>query len=136
MASEDIYLDSSSKAARKAMLLQGHAVTSDHREAAVLWLRKNYKRKINHLAPHQLINHFQNESAIINKGYLTETLTQHEQRRTDVSLPMSQFYRQSYRLYDPVERETFFSQLPETDTPDNLWIYKLNNEIKLLERVY
>ena len=127
LTSDHIYFDRSSKAANKAMQLEGHTETSDERDAALLWLRKNYKRKINHLAPHQLINHFQNESAIINKGYLTETLTRHEQRRTDVSLPMSQFYRQSYRLYDPVERETFFGQLPETDTPDNLWIYKPGN---------
>jgi len=127
LTSDHIYFDRSSKAANKAMQLEGHTETPDDRDAALLWLRKNYKRKINHLAPHQLINHFQNESAIINKGYLTETLTRHEQRRTDVSLPMSQFYRQSYRLYDPVERETFFSQLPETDTPDNLWIYKPGN---------
>ena len=103
MASDDIYFDRSSRAARKAMHLEGHKETSQHRDAAILWLRKNYKRKIGDLAPYQLINHFQNESAIINKGYLTETLAQHDQRRTKSSLVMSQFYRESYRLYDPAE---------------------------------
>ncbi|WIY26196.1 ATP-grasp domain-containing protein [Parasedimentitalea psychrophila] len=127
MASDDIYFDSSSRAARKAMHLEGLKETSQHRDAAILWLRKNYKRQIGKLGPHQLINHFQNESAIINKGYLTETLAQHDQQRTKNSLEMSQFYRESYRLYDPAERQMFFSQLPEIDTADNLWIYKPGN---------
>ena len=127
MTLEQIFFDNSSKAARKAMLLQGHEETSDHRAAALLWLRKNYKRKINHLAEHQLINHFLTESAIINKGYLTDTLAQYDQQRAEGTLPMSQFYRESYRLYDPTERAQFFAQLPKVDTPDNLWIYKPGN---------
>ena len=124
LTSEHIYFDRRSRWAKKAMHLEGHKETSQDRNAAILWLRKNYKPRINNLEQHQLINHFQNESAIINKGHLTETLAQHDQRRTEKSLPMSQFYRESYCLYDPAERESFFTQLPQIDTPDNLWIYK------------
>jgi hypothetical protein len=48
------------------------------------------------------------KDAIINKGYLTEALTQYDRKRSADSLPMADFYQRSYCLYDPMERKNFF----------------------------
>lgn len=125
--SDRIFFDKRSKWAQKAMLLEGHKETLRPSKAAILWLLAGYGPKMQQLSPHQLINHFPNESAITNKCRLTETLAQYDISRGENTLPMSEFYSESYRLYDPMERTAFFAQLPEIETRDNLWVYKPGN---------
>jgi len=125
--SDRIYFDRRSLWAQKAMLLDGHKETLQPDEAAILWLLAGYGPKLKQLSPYQLINHFPNELAVTNKCCLTENLARYDRSRDDNSLPMSAFYPESYRLSDPTERKTFLAQLPENETPDNLWVYKPGN---------
>jgi len=125
--SEWIFFDKRSKWAQKAMLLEGHKETLQPSNAAIIWLLAGYGPKMKQLSPFQLINHFPNESAITNKCCLTETLSQYDSSWDENTLPVSNFYPESYRLYDPIERKAFFAQLPEIETRDNLWVYKPGN---------
>lgn len=109
------------------MEIQNHISADNAEQAAMLWMRKNYRGKMNTLKPFQLINHFPNERVVINKGHLTETLARFDRVRDNGCLPASEFYRESYRLYSPRERAEFFAQLPEKDDPENIWIYKPGN---------
>jgi hypothetical protein len=77
-----IFCDPSSSSAARAFRLESQKLISDPHEAEILWMRKGYTKRYPALQPGQLINHFPNESAIINKGLLTETL-----KRYDSSLP-------------------------------------------------
>ncbi len=121
---EWIYFDQRSKSARAAFDLEGLSAVEQPDRAAMLWMRKGYRQMMDALQPHQLINHIPNERCIINKVRLTRTLQRHESNRTEGCLPLSSFYQETWRLDDPKQRAMFFSQLPEPDDPENLWIYK------------
>lgn len=87
----------------------------DHPDRAELvWVRKGFARLLPHLESHQLLNHFRDESAMINKGRLTGAL----------SSTRPEFYPESYRLSAPDERSAFLDRLPERDDPEQLWIFK------------
>lgn len=122
-----IFCDAGSECARDAFCQEGLPLASDL-TADMLWIRKNYEELYPALHPFQLINHFPNEEAMINKGFLTENLKRHDASPSDGGMSLSDFYQESYRLYDPTERQAFFSQLPKIDRRDNLWIYKPGNE--------
>ena len=90
----------------------------------MLWIRKGYEKVMGHLEPYQLINHFPNESALINKGYLTTILKKYEANRLDRSISMHDFYPETFFLEDPDERWQFKQRQPVIERPDNVWIYK------------
>ena len=71
---------------------------------------------------------FPKETALINKGYLTEALKSYEKNRQSSQLSSKDFYRDTYCLYLPEDRQAFLKQLPEQDHKDNLWIYKPGND--------
>lgn len=125
---EQIYCDKSSSSARKAFTLRGQKVVLETDGAEMLWMRKGYRERFDILEPNQLINHFPGETAIINKGYLTETLKRQDQSWGHKGgLLMSEFYPESYCLYKPDERKAFFDKMPLVDDRENLWIYKPGN---------
>ena len=124
---ERIFCDRASSSARKAFELEDLRTTPYAEESEMLWMRKGYRPVIEKLQPFQLINHYRAEAAIINKGQLTETLKEYENRAGGDQLRVADFYPESYRLYDPAERSAFFSQLPAMNQKDNLWIYKPGN---------
>ena len=113
--SERIFCDSCSTSACKAFSLEGHQITHAPEDAELLWMRRDYRPMIGQLQPHQLINHFSAETAIINKGRLTGTLTAFEAQSDSGQLPVADFYPETYRLYVPSERAAFFAQLPAKD---------------------
>jgi|GEM_PF-849408 len=125
---ERIYCDSASTSARKAFNLEGHLQSPSKEHAELLWMRKKYRPQIDVLKPHQLINHYLGETAIINKGKLTGTLIDFEKQRPAGLLPLSEFYPETYRLFDPEERAAFFDKTPAVDDRDNIWIYKPGHE--------
>ena len=92
--------------------------------ADLIWMRKGYKPMQPRLRRHQLLNHIPDESAMVNKGRLTEHLKAFDGTQTDGSPALRDFCPETYRLYDDAERAAFFAQLPERDVRDNLWILK------------
>lgn len=123
-----MFCDSFSTSAREAFRIEGQEFTDDESEAEMIWLRKGHTKRFPHLQPSQLINHFPNQTCLVNKAGLTETLKKHDRANVDAEMTLSDFYQESYRLHDPVERRAFFGQLPKVDQRDNLWIYKPGNE--------
>ena len=111
-----------------AFQLQGLGLNDDPSEAALLWIRKGFLNYIPKLGENQLINHFPNESTIINKGYLTQSLKNYQSTNESSSVQAKDFYQESYCLFDPVDRKRFFDQLPDVDSEDSIWIYKPGNE--------
>jgi len=92
-------------------------------QADLLWMRNEYTEAFDNLQPGQLINHFPNEGAMINKARLTEHLVAYD-RREGAGATSRNFYPESYRLSHPAERDRFLEQLPDDDEPGNLWILK------------
>ena len=125
---ERIYCDKISSSARKAFTLTGHELSLAPEGAELLWMRKGYLDHMEHLQPYQLINHFPKETTLINKGYLTETLKRHASQSDGSSLPLEEFFPETYCLYKPDERKQFFDNTPLVDERNNLWIYKPGNE--------
>ncbi len=119
-----LYCDPDSRCAIEAFQQQGHVLTDREQNAEILWMRKNYRSLFPRLLPDQWINHFPNETILVNKGGLTETLKRYEQSGNPTDIGLADFYQESYRLYDPEERARFFAQLPKVDQRENLWIYK------------
>jgi len=50
------------------------------------------------------------------KSYFDKDLNQ--------GLSLSNFYPETYRLYDPTERGLFLQKSPAKDNPENLWLLK------------
>lgn len=125
LRSKQIYCDRRSECASNIFSLTGHVQTEKEKEADLLWIRRGYMRRLKKLGPKQLLNHLPNETAMINKGLLTENLgrLQADDSLNDLLSP-AEFYQPSYCLYDPISRREFFAQLPATESPENLWIYK------------
>lgn len=125
-----IYCDRKSGNVARILKGSGYHLVAHESKAEMLWVRKGFKPRVHKLLPYQLLNHIPNETAMINKGHLTQNLKRFEQEPlsgTKDSLRMGDFYPESYCLFDAADREIFFQQLPETDLPDNLWIYKPGN---------
>ncbi len=123
-----IFCDRRAECAAKAFKMQELTLHHDPKVAEILWIRKGYNKLIGHLLPHQLLNHFPNESAVINKGYLTQTLKAYDEKVKDSDVKLNDLYPESYCLFEPEDRKRFFDQLPKVDQRDNIWIYKPGNE--------
>ena len=118
-----IYLDKTSSNALK--ILEGKEdiqIVDNIKNADLLWVRKGYKQ----IKPgaKQLLNHLKNESFITQKGELTQTLKNYFDKDLNQGLSLSNFYPETYRLYDPAERELFLQKNPAEDNPENLWLLK------------
>ncbi len=122
-----IFCDAKSTSAIQAFNLQNHRLYSNQDEAEILWMRKGFNEAMSTLKPHQLINHFPNESALINKGYLTQELAAYEEQSLSNTVSLHDFYPETFCLFEPKSRKRFFDQLPATDSRDNIWIFKPGN---------
>ena len=123
-----MFCDKASSSAIDAFQQQGFNIQPKPDLAEMLWIRKGYTSLFPSLKKHQLLNHFPNESALINKGYLTETINEYARNNPNTEVRAQDLYPESYRLYDPIERKAFFDQLPEQDSKENIWIFKPGNE--------
>lgn len=119
-----IYCDRKAECAAKAFKLQDLVLNHEAHNAEMLWIRKGYKKLLPLLNPHQLLNHFPNEQAVINKGFLTQVLKAYDEKVTDSDVRLSDLYPESFCMFEPVDRKRFFDQLPKVDSRDNIWIYK------------
>lgn len=119
-----IYFDPASEKAREALDLGRFRIVEDPGSADLLWMRKEYREWFSKLKPFQLLNHFQNERAVTDKGFLAEHLARFSKTQSKYDFGMKDFVQDTYCLYIPEERERFFSQLPATDSKENLWILK------------
>lgn len=88
-------------------------------EADLVWVRRGFETLLPQLREDQMLNHFAQEGAMINKGRLAGHLA-----RSRIAGDPVDFYPETYRLFDADERARFLEQLPETDAPENLWIFK------------
>ena len=109
------YLDRKSTNARRILSTLDANLIEDPRRAHLLWLRRGVREALPALTRGQLINHFAEEGAMINKGRLTANLN---------ASASTDFYPQSYRLYDETECVAFFDQLPREGDPEQIWILK------------
>ena len=117
------FFDARSKNARA--LLEGDLQVVEQPEAAdLVWLRGGHKKLAGRLRAGQLINYIPGESALIDKGYLSQYLKLHEPGEGDPDLELEDFYPETFCLYDPEERRAFFEQLPPEESPEQLWILK------------
>ena len=112
-----IYLDKTSSNALK--ILEGKAdiqIVDNIKNADLLWVRKGYKQ----IKPgaKQLLNHLKNEFFITQKGELTQTLKNYFDKDLNQGLSLSNFYPETYRLYDPAERELFLQKNPAEDNSE------------------
>lgn len=123
-----MYCDKASSSAIKAFQQEGFNIQANPDLAEMLWIRKGYTSRFSSLRPHQLLNHFPNESALINKGFLTRVINEYDRKHPDTEVKAKDLYPESYCLFDPVERKAFFDQLPDEDSKDNIWIFKPGNE--------
>ena len=119
-----LYCDPASKTAAAIFKEFGFPFAESPDGADLLWMRKGYREIQYHLGPHQLLNHIPNETAITDKGHLTENLKRHDDGQPRREFGLRGFYQQTYCLYDPDERKQFFDQLPSDDAEDNVWIIK------------
>ncbi|MCF6765069.1 tubulin--tyrosine ligase family protein [Thiotrichales bacterium 19S3-7] len=117
-----IYLDPASSCARSALKASNMMLTPDVNCANILWLRKGYQAYYNNLRSFQWLNHFPNETNLSNKGKLTENLKQYD-TVTSSDLSISEFYQESYCLYDKGEIYAFLDTISRNDT---IWILKPN----------
>ena len=92
--------------------------------ADLLWIRRGYRHWYLKLREHQALNHIPFEGALTRKGALTANLHAHGHSDPQAAFSHRDFYQPTYRLGDPAERAAFVAQLPEKDSPDNVWILK------------
>ncbi len=118
-----VYVDPISSNARRILANAQVRLVDEPAQADLLWMRRGYANAFPYLRPGQLINHFPNEGAMINKARLTEHLVAYDERE-GAGATSRDFYPKSYRLSHPAERERFLEQLPDDDDPENLWILK------------
>ena len=121
---ETIFCDERSTNARAILAALGYGMVPDPAKADLLWLRGGHKEFQNRLRAYQLLNHIPNEGVIVEKGHLAHHLKEFDRTRPRGDLSLGAFYPDTYRLYDDDECRAFFARLPESDDPDNLWIFK------------
>lgn len=119
-----IYCDSSSGNVCEIIKHTPLAQVKNLDSAELIWCRNNYKPLFNKITANQLLNHIPTEGCIVNKGKLYASLQNYANENIDNQTVVNQFLQPSYRLYEPNERRAFLDQLPEVDTPENLWILK------------
>ncbi len=88
-------------------------------EADLIWVRREFTGLLPQLREDQLLNHFAQEGALINKGRLAAHLAEAREAGHPID-----FHPETYRLFDAGEWARFLEQLPEADDPENLWIFK------------
>ena len=118
-AAASVYCDAASTNAQSIFKELGFRFVSTPEEADLIWMRKGYQRLYSRLAPHQLLNHIPNETAITSKGHLTANLKRHDLTGLNRDLPLRNFYQETYCLDDPAERKSFFVNL-RAKSPGNL----------------
>ena len=119
-----IYCDPASNNARAALDLGKIRIVEDPGKADLLWMRKGYREWFGKLRPFQLLNHFPNERAVTDKGFLAEHLGGFSRSQSKYDFGMKELVQETYCLYIPEERARFFSQLPPSESKENLWILK------------
>lgn len=119
-----IYCDRDSQNARAIFTAAGLPLVEDAAKAELLWIREGYKKYKDRLNPFQLLNHFPNERAVTDKGYLAENLRKFDQVQTKYDFGVKDLIQETYCLYIPEECERFFAQQPAEDSKENLWILK------------
>lgn len=102
-AGPQFYLDRRSTNARRILSAFDADLVADPAQADLLWLRRGVGKMLPQLEPGQLINHFANEGAMINKGRLTGNLNR-------IGAP--DFYPTSFRLYDATECRPSLTSFP------------------------
>lgn len=113
----------------QAIFEQGDWAFEPHPALAnFIWMRHKYRQMYRHLRPDQLLNHIPGERAICDKGHLTRHLQGFDACSNGYDISASDFYQETYCLYRQDHRYTFLAQVPDTDSPDNLWILKPTNE--------
>jgi len=122
------YCDHRSKNAQYSFNQYGFQQIDSESQADMLWIRKGFKQRVPTLKPNQLINHFLHESVMINKGFLAEALGRYDRHRDADGISLDEFYPQTFFLNHAEERKRFMAIQPETDHPDNLWIFKPGGE--------
>lgn len=111
------YLDRRSTNARRIFSGLDIDIVDDPARANLLWLRRGVEEALPRLRQDQLINHFCQEGAMINKGRLSQNL----RAAGDID-----FYPESYRLYDEAEKAAFFERL-DAGGDEQIWILKPAN---------
>lgn len=119
-----MYTDPSSKNAR-AILEQAGWHSEPHPGLAnFIWMRHGFQPLYDQLRADQLINHIPNEEALCDKGDLAAYLHAFDPVPHGYDLRMSDFYSETYCLYLDADKQAFLEQIPDEDSPDNLWILK------------
>ena len=109
--SDYVFCDKSSTNFKRILKEYQFELTVEKNEAQLLWLRKSFKSHFKKLLPHQLINHFPNQSIMINKGRLGNNLRQFEawlRVERPQSISLNKFYPETFCLYKEEDRERFF----------------------------
>ncbi len=122
-----IFTDKRSKNAIRIFTHYDFDLVSSAEKADLLWVRKESKQYAKSLQPFQLLNHFIHENILTNKGHITEALKHYEKNHiysTDKSISMHDFFPETYCLNDTKEQHAFMQQQPQTEDPENTWIYK------------
>ncbi len=111
------FLDRRSTNARRIFSELDIDLVNDPGRANLVWLRRGVEQALPRLREDQLINHFYQEGAMINKGRLSENLN---------AVGDIDFYPESYRLYDETEKAAFFDRIESADG-EQIWILKPAN---------
>lgn len=96
-------------------------------DADLIWIRKNPREWYDALWPHQALNQIPGQSAMVLKADLAANLQRYSAAHPGMAFSHADFFQPTYRLNDPGEAAAFLAQLPERDTPENLWILKPSN---------
>ena len=119
-----MYCDPASTNASAVFAGAGYRFVADPADADILWMRKGYDEWFDRLKPFQLLNHFPNEDALTDKGYLAEHLQRFDRAQSTYAFGAATLVPDTYCLYNPSDRVRFVDQLPPEDSPERPWILK------------
>lgn len=119
-----VFVDAISTSARSILVGGGFTYEPDPTQADSLWVRKNVRKYLPNLAPHQLINHLPEEGQLINKANLARHLLEYQRACVPGEIQLSDFCQETWCLDVPDQREAFLSQRPVPPQRDDLWILK------------
>lgn len=122
-----LYIDRTAvNAARILSALPVELVERDA-EADLIWIRKNPREWYDAIWPQQALNQIPGQSAMVLKAELAAQLHRYGAAHPGAAFSHAEFFQPTYRLRDSDELSAFAAQLPDKDTPDNLWILKPSN---------
>jgi hypothetical protein len=122
-----VYFDSASVNAAEILSALPIEVADSQVDADLFWIRKNPREWFDALAPLQALNHIPEERCMVRKADLAAHLQRYGATQRGAPFSHAHFVPPTYRLSDPAEAAAFVEQLPDEDTPDNLWILKPSN---------